>query len=71
MNYSVRWNDGVSGLTTIANGIAMTGLVGDTTSTTCNGTKPATIQVRIPNNQIQGAATENYSDTLTVVITPQ
>jgi spore coat protein U-like protein len=49
----------------------MTGLVGDTTSTTCNGSNPATIQVRIPNNQIQSAPIGNYADTLTVVITPQ
>jgi hypothetical protein len=71
MNYIVRWNDGVSGLTAIANGSPMTGLVGDTTSTTCNGSNPATIQVRIPNNQIQSAPIGNYADTLTVVITPQ
>ncbi len=71
MNYTVRWNDGVSGLLPIANGTPITGMIGDTTSPTCNGSNPATIQVRIPNLQIQGAPIGHYGDTLTVVITPQ
>ena len=71
MNYVVRWNDGVTGLTTIGNGVPVTGLVGETTSLTCNGSNPAMIQVRIPAPQIQGAPIGNYGDTLTVVIAPQ
>ena len=71
MNYVVGWNDGVAGLVTIANGIPTTGLIGDTSSTTCNGTNPATIQVQIPGFQIQNAPIGNYGDTLTVIITPQ
>jgi hypothetical protein len=71
VNYTVRWNDGITGLTIITNGVPVTGLVGDATSTTCNGSNPATIQVQISNSQIQGAPTGNYGDTLTVLITPQ
>jgi hypothetical protein len=71
MNYTVRWNDGASGLTPAINGVPLTGRIGDATSTNCSGANPATIQVRIPPLEIQGAPIGNYSDTLTVVITPQ
>ena len=71
MNYVVRWNDGVSGLTRLSNGLPLGGLAGDSVSTDCGGADPATIQVRIPPGQIQAAPIGNYSDTLTVIITPQ
>lgn len=71
INYVVRWNDGVSGLTRLDNGLPLTGLAGDSTSTNCGGADPATIQVRINNTQIESAPTGNYNDTLTVIIAPQ
>jgi hypothetical protein len=71
INYGVHWNDGLSGLTRLGNGTPLTGLVGDATSTNCGGSNPATIQVRINRPQIETAPTGNYSDTLTVIITPQ
>lgn len=71
LDYTVRWNDGVTGLTSISHGVPVTGLVGDSTSTTCNGSSPATIQVQIFNSQMQAAPIGLYGDTLTIVITPQ
>ena len=71
INYRVRWNDGVSGLTLLSNGTPMTGFVGDSTSLNCGGANPATIQVNIRNAAISAAPTGAYSDTLTIMITPQ
>lgn len=71
LDYTVRWNDGITGLTSITHGVPVTGLVGDSTSTTCNGSNPATIQVQISNSQMQAAPIGLYGDTLTIVITPQ
>ncbi len=71
INYRVRWNDGVGGLTLLANGTPQTGFVGDSASQNCGGANPATIQVNITNAAISAAPTGSYSDTLTVIITPQ
>ena len=71
INYTVSWNDGVSGLQRTFNGTPLTGLVGDSTSANCGGANPATIQVNILRSNMQGAPTGTYSDTLTVMITPQ
>ena len=71
INYTVRWNDGVSGLQRAYNGTPLTGLVGDSTSANCGGANPATIQVNILRSNMQAAPTGTYSDTLTVMITPQ
>jgi len=71
INYRVRWNDGVSGLTLLANGTPVGGFVGDSTSLNCGGANPATIQVNISNAAISAAPTGAYSDTLTIMITPQ
>ncbi len=71
LDYTVRWNDGVTGLISISHGVPVTGLLGDSTSTTCNGSNPATIQVQIFNSQMQAAPIGLYGDTLTIVITPQ
>lgn len=71
IDYRVRWNDGVSGLTLLSNGTPATGFVGDSTSLNCGGANPATIQVNIRNAAISAAPTGAYSDTLTIMITPQ
>lgn len=71
VRYTVRWNDGVNGLQRLDNGVPLTGLVGDSTSTTCGGANPATIQVNITRARIRAAPTGSYADTLTVMITPQ
>ena len=69
--YSVRWNDGVSGLQRVDNGIPLTGRVGDSASLDCGGADPATIQVDISLPRIRSAPFGRYVDTLTVMITPQ
>ena len=71
VRYFVRWNDGSSGLTPVTNGTPLAGLVGDATSPTCNGANPATVEVRITNSAISSAGFGQYSDTLTLMITPQ
>lgn len=71
IDYRVRWNDGVSGLTLLSNGTPVAGFVGDSTSLDCGGANPATIQVNINNAAISAAPTGAYSDTLTIMITPQ
>ena len=71
INYRVRWNDGVNGLTRLSNGTPAGGFVGDSTSLNCGGANPATIQVNITNAEISAAPIGTYSDTLTIMITPQ
>jgi len=71
INYAVRWNDGVGGLQQLSNGVPLSGLVGDSTSPNCSGANPATIQVNITRARMSAAPTGSYSDTLTVMITPQ
>jgi hypothetical protein len=71
MNCIVRWNDGISSLTRVRNGTLLTGLVGDSTSLDCGGTNPTTIQVNIRGGVTRAAPTGHFSDTLTVIITPQ
>jgi hypothetical protein len=71
VRYRVRWNDGLSGLTPVANGTPLTGLVGDSSDPICGGAKPVTIEVRITNADITAASFGSYADTLTVMITPQ
>ena len=71
IRYNVRWNDGTSGLTPVSNGLPLTGLVGDSSSPTCSGSTPVTIEVSITNTNISAALFGSYSDTLTVMITPQ
>lgn len=71
INYRVRWNDGTSGLTLLSNGTPTGGFVGDSSSLNCGGANPATIQVNITNAAISAAPTGTYSDTLTIMITPQ
>ena len=71
LRYTVSWNDGVSGLTSIANGSPLASLVGDSSSSNCSGSKPATVEVRISNAAITAAPMGNYADTLTIMFTPQ
>ena len=71
LRYTVRWNDGVSGLTSVTTGAPLQNLVGDSSSPDCSGSKPASVEVRIPNAAIIAAPIGNYADTLTIMITPQ
>jgi hypothetical protein len=71
LRYTVRWNDGVSGLTSVTTGTPLASLVADSSSPDCSGGKPASVEVRIPNAAISAAPIGNYADTLTIMITPQ
>jgi len=71
IRYRVRWNDGTAGLTPIANGTPLTGRAGDSSSPTCSGATPVTVEVRITAADIAAANFGSYADTLTVMITPQ
>ena len=71
LRYRVRWNDGTTGLTPVSNGLPLTGLVGDSTSATCSGATPVTVEVRISTADITASLFGTYVDTMTVMITPQ
>lgn len=70
--YSVTFNDDadIAGGSAVSSGDPLTG-TGSATSLTCGGASNASLGVSIAENDLQAAASGNYTDTLTLVVSPQ
>ncbi len=73
--YSVSWADDPADATNgnrgVTEGSPLTGNVGDPNYYTCNGSINATLSISITEANLQAAAAGNYSDTLTINVSPE
>ena len=74
--YSVSWLDDPNDATNanyrgVTEGSPLTGNVGDSNYYTCNGAINATLRIYISEANLQAAAAGNYSDTLTINVSPE
>lgn len=72
ITYSVTFNDAadITGGSAVSSGDSLTGS-GSATSLTCGGASNASLGVSIAENDLQAAASGNYTDTITLVVAPQ
>lgn len=76
--YSVRWADSSGVLAAVADGVATTALLGSSTELDCASTTAggvpnsnAILEVTIANTDYNAAPAGDYTDTLTLLITPE
>jgi hypothetical protein len=73
--YTVNWaddpGDATYGNRGVTEGTPLTGNVGNNTHYTCGGATNATLRVYITEANLQAAVAGNYSDTLTINVSPE
>ena len=70
ISYAVTWEDSTGVVIPVVYNTTIPGMVGDRTSTTCNGTDNATFAVSVSAVDFNTAAPGTYTDTLTLTIAP-
>ncbi len=68
--YSVVWTAGASTATAVY-ATAMTGMLGNSTATDCNGVTNANFEVSVTAADFNAADPGSYTDTLTLLVTPE
>lgn len=69
--YTVTWTDSAPTSLPLLNAIASTPFATNATSTNCGGADNTTVTVNVPSAAIGAAPAGAYSDTLTLLVTPQ
>ena len=69
--YTVSWTDSAPATTALTSGTASGAQATSATSVNCGGADNTTVSVNVPSANIASVPAGNYSDTLTLLVTPQ
>jgi len=69
--YNVSWTDSTPAVTALSSGSASAAQATSATSVNCGGADNTTVTVNVPSANISSVPAGNYSDTLTLLVTPQ
>jgi spore coat protein U-like protein len=69
--YGLTWSANGGTAATVADGTAITGLAGNSTSLDCGSGTNATFEVTVASADFNSAVPGSYSDTLTLTVAPE